>query len=260
MKDTIKLFSVITGIFRSIMTILFLLGVVFTVLVDVELLVAFLDLLGFAGVSKALVKPIVIVGLIILFIVNLIITKHVFKAANTGEYHLSNFVFGLLFLAMTAFIYITFRNATTNLIYIFFALNGLLVVNSLLGLIAKTRGSYKSLEDMPVDNKNFKKTNYIEFDSSDSLSNDLTNKDPNPIKKREENKVPNVKISNITANDRKTQDEDFKTNKAKESNIPKDTKIVFESRNKDSLNQSLGNKDCSTNYKDGNAQDKKQNN
>lgn len=223
MKDTIKFFSIITGIFRSIMTILFLLGVVFTALVDVNLLIAFLDLLGFTGISLALVKPIIILGFILLFIVNFVITRHIFKAANTGEYHLSNFVFALLFLSITIFFYVTFRNLTTNAIYVLFVLNGILVINSLLGLIARTKGIYAIDDNTIIENKTVNNKNYIEFDENPQIyKNNKVKVIPIPLsQKSEEESIKNKKS--------------ISEKQAKESNIPKDTKVVFESGNNNNI-------------------------
>ncbi|MDU3211993.1 hypothetical protein [Anaerococcus sp.] len=239
MKDTIKFFSIITGIFRSIMTILFLLGVVFTVLVDVNLLIAFLDLLGFTGISLALVKPIIILGFILLFIVNFVITRHIFKAANTGEYHLSNFVFALLFLSITIFFYVTFRNLTTNAIYVLFVLNGILVINSLLGLIARTKGIYAIDDNTIIENKTVNNKNYIEFDENPQIYKN--NKDQTEhIKRTTDNKNNKVKVIPIPLS-QKSEEESIKNKKsisekqAKESNIPKDTKVVFESGNNNNI-------------------------
>lgn len=171
MKDTVKFFSVVTGIFRSLVTILFLLGIGFTILVDSKLLMSFLDLLGFQGISENIVKPILILIFAVLFIINLIITRHIYKSGDYGEYHLSNFVFGLLFLALTAFIYITFKSLTTNLIFVFFVLNAILVLNSLLGLIAKARGLYPKEEI--IASQNTRANDYIEFDD-DNAENKIT--------------------------------------------------------------------------------------
>ena len=211
MKDTIKFFSVITGIFRSIMTILFLFGIVFTALLDIDLLVAFLDLLGFTGISLALVKPLIMIGFAILFIVNFIITKHIFKPGEYGQYHLSNFVFGLIFLVITGFIYIGFRNLTTNFIYVFFVLNGILVVNSLLGLIAKSRGLYSS-KARSKRNQDLRGKNYIEFEPTANEFKDET--------------IEEDIVANKVIDDHK---EDKYT--PKETNIPKDEKMIFESGN-----------------------------
>lgn len=237
MKDTIKLFSTISGIFRSIVTILLLLGIVFTVLVDVNLLVEFLNLLGFQGLSEAIVKPIIIVALSLLFIVNFIITRNIFIAGKTGKYHASNFVFGLLFLAITVLIYISLRNLATNLIYVFFALNGLIVINSILGMIAKAHGKYETsvisnTNKQSANSKAVKKKDYIEFED---MNEDDQIKD-------------NVFIVNRTVEDDGTlentsrQEEGDSTDNVSETpsqkkeELKEDEKKVFESSAKNSEN------------------------
>lgn len=116
MKDLIKLLSTITGIFRSVVTIIFLLGIAFTVLVDVNLLIASIDIAGFSQVSKGLVKPILIGVFAISFIINTIITRNIFSAGTTGRYHMSNLCFGLIFIIIDAFIYVILRQIKTPLI------------------------------------------------------------------------------------------------------------------------------------------------
>lgn len=213
MKDTVKFFSVVTGIFRSLVTILFLLGIGFTVLVDSSLLISFLDLLGFDGVSTSFVKPILILLFALLFIVNFIITRNIYKAGNTGDYHLSNFVFGLLFLALTTFFYITFRNLTTNLIFVIFALNAILVLNSLLGLIARARGLYSN---KAVVSENLEKpSNYIEFVDDDDVEKKSI-KDTNKI--------------NVTTDKKERSEEKYKPKERERKVIEKDQKLVFESK------------------------------
>lgn len=209
MKSTIKFFSVITGIYRSIMTILFLFGIVFTALVDIDLLMAFLDLLGFTDISIALVKPLIMIAFAILFIVNVIITKHIFNPGEYGQYHLSNFVFGLIFLVINAFFYAGFRNLTTDVIYALFILNGILIINSLLGLIAKSRGLYSS-RARSKRNQEDKAKEYIEFEQI-----------PNEV--NEETKEENIVVNKVIDQEK----EDKKS--PKETNIPKDKKMVFES-------------------------------
>lgn len=213
MKNTIKFFSVITGIFRSIMTILFLFTIVFVALLDTDLLLAFLDLLGFTGVSSALVKPLIMIGFAILFIVNFIITKHIFNPGEHGQYHLSNFVFALIFLVITGLFYISFfRSLTTNFIYVLFALNGILLINSLLGLIAKSRGLYSS-KARSKRNQEAKRKEYIEFEQRPNEFNDQS-------KEGKEKPVVVNKVTNENKEDSKTP---------KETNIPKEKKLVFES-------------------------------
>lgn len=212
MKDTVKFFSVVTGIFRSLVTILFLLSIGFTVLVDSSLLISFLDLLGFDGVSTSFVKPILILLFALLFIVNFIITRNIYKAGNTGDYHLSNFVFGLLFLALTTFFYITFRNLTTNLIFVIFALNTILVLNSLLGLIARARGLYSNKAEASENLE--KSSNYIEFVDDDVEKKSI--KDTNKI--------------NVTTDKKEKLEEKDKPKERERKVIEKDQKLVFESK------------------------------
>ena len=234
MKDTIKLFSTISGIFRSVVTILLLLGIVFTVLVDVNLLVEFINLLGFDGLSEAIVKPIIIVALSLLFIVNFIITRNIFNAGKTGKYHASNFVFGLLFLAITVLIYISLRNLTTNLIYVFFALNGLIVINSILGMIAKAHGKYETsvisnTDNQSVNNKAVKKKDYIEFEdiNEDNQIEDnvfIINKTI-----EDDSSKNSSKIENEDSTDKLTE-----TPEQNKEELWKDEKKVFESSAKNS--------------------------
>lgn len=237
MKDTIKLFSTISGIFRSVVTILLLLGIVFTVLVDVNLLVEFINLLGFDGLSEAIVKPIIIVALALLFIVNFIITRNIFNAGKTGKYHASNFVFGLLFLAITVLIYISLRNLTTNLIYVFFALNGLIVINSILGMIAKAHGKYETevltnANKQNANDKAIKKKDYIEFED---INEDDQIKDNvfiiNKTIEEEEPLEDTGKKEKVNSTEKISE-----TSDEKKEELRKDEKKVFESSSKNSEN------------------------
>lgn len=256
MKDTVKLFSIITGIYRSLVTILFLLGIGFTILVDTSLLISFLDLLGFQGISASIVKPIFILIFALLFIVNFIITRHIYKAGDTGEYHLSNFVFGLLFLALTIFFYITFRNLTTNLIFVLFGLNGLLVLSSLLGLVTKARGLYPIYETKASETK--RTNDFIEFDdvgveketntnNTIGVNNVVENtaesgvvkeKDDKPLKKAQINEETKAIDQNEVAKEAK---------KAERKVVEKDQKIVFESNNVATNKKEVANPKAATN-------------
>ncbi|WP_262122980.1 hypothetical protein [Anaerococcus sp. Marseille-Q5996] len=260
MRDTVKFFSVITGFFRSLVTIMFLLGIAFTVLVDTNLLMSFLDLLGFQEIAAGIVKPVFIIIFALLFVVNFIITRHIYKAGITGDYHLSNFVFGLLFLAITGFVFVTFRSFTTNLIFVFFALNGLLVLNSMLGLIAKARGQYPASEAMTANIEN--PNDFIEFEDSDNNEqileskaigiNDVVentgeikvikdNKDKQkivdrPAEDKKESQSEDVKKTIDNSKEKKQEKEIAKADKKTERKvIEKDSKVVFESK-KSSVN------------------------
>lgn len=181
MKDFIKFFSIITGLFRSVISILLLLSIGFVIFVDNNLFLATFDLLGINNISAVALKPIALGILIISFVINTVITRSIFKAGENGKSHLANVFFGLLFLAIDAFLYLYFRE---KLLYILLGFNGLLVLNSLIGLIAKFKGVYNT--NIPE-----KKTEYIEVKTE---TND-SDKNNNPIKLDfKDNKDEDVKI------------------------------------------------------------------
>lgn len=168
MKDFIKFFSIITGLFRSIISIILLFAIGFVIFVDNHLFLATIDLLGINNISSAIIKPLALCILILVFVINTGIARSIFKAGENGKGHLANVFFGLIFLACDAFLYLCLRD---NLLYILIGFNGLIVLNSLIGLIAKIRGTYNT--QVPE-----KKTEYIEVKTG---SNDTNSKD-NPIK------------------------------------------------------------------------------
>lgn len=198
MKKLIKFISTITGLFRSLVTILFLLAIAFTILVDIDLLYASFDIIGFNFIPKTLIKASLIMVFAIFFILNIIITRHIFKAADTGKYHLSNLLFALIFLALDGFIYISLRNEQKYFIYVFFALNGLIVINSIFGLIAKARGLYVYDENIEITDENLgenkKENDYIEFEKNLDLD------------EAEANEEEKVKIYTKDENDEKNSD------------------------------------------------------
>lgn len=161
MKDFIKFFSIITGLFRSIISILALFAIGFVIFVDNHLFLATVDLLGINNISSAIIKPLALGVLILAFVINTAITRSIFKAGENGKGHLANVFFGLIFLACDAFLFLYLRE---KLLYILIGFNGLLVINSLFGLIAKFRGSYNT--EIPE-----KKTEYIEVKTGPSDSN-----------------------------------------------------------------------------------------
>ena len=181
MKDFIKFFSIITGLFRSVISILLLLSIGFVIFVDNNLFLATFDLLGINNISAVALKPIALGILIVAFVINTVITRSIFKAGENGKSHLANVFFGLLFLATDSFLYLYFRE---KLLYILIGFNGLLVLNSLIGLIAKFKGVYNT--NIPE-----KKTEYIEVKTE---TND-SDKNNNPIKLDfKDNKDEDVKI------------------------------------------------------------------
>ena len=181
MKDFIKFFSIITGLFRSIISILALFAIGFVIFVDNHLFLATVDLLGINNISSAIIKPLALGVLILAFVINTAITRSIFKAGENGRGHLANVFFGLIFLACDAFLFLYLRE---KLLYILIGFNGLLVVNSLFGLIAKFRGSYNT--EIPE-----KKTEYIEVKTGPSDSN--SKEDPIKLDFKEDDNVNIIK-------------------------------------------------------------------
>ena len=185
MKDFIKFFSIITGLFRSIISILLLFAIGFVIFVDNHLFLATIDLLGINNISSAIIKPLALGVFILAFVINTAIARSIFKAGENGKGHLANVFFGLIFLACDAFLYLYLRD---KLLYILIGFNGLLVLNSLIGLIAKVRGTYNT--EIPE-----KKTEYIEVKTG---SNDPNSKeDPIKLDFNEDEKVNIIKKDQI---------------------------------------------------------------
>lgn len=203
MKKLIKFISTITGLFRSVVTILFLLAIAFTILVDINLLNASFDIIGFNFIPKTLIKATLIMIFAIFFILNIIITRHIFRAADAGKYHLSNLLFALIFLALDGFVYISLRNEQKFFVYVFFALNGLIVINSIFGLMAKARGLYVDDENIEITDENLgenkKENDYIEFEKNIDLDEAETNEEEKvKIYTKDENEEKNSDIETNT--------------------------------------------------------------
>lgn len=234
MKDFIKFFSIITGLFRSIFSILLLFAIGFVVFVDNHLLLATIDLLGINNISGAIIKPLSLGVLILAFVLNTVITRSIFKAGENGKGHMANVFFGLIFLACDAFLYLYLRD---KLLYILIGFNGLLLLNSLIGLIAKVRGIYNT--EVPE-----KKTEYIEVKTGSSD----TNPNENPIKLdfKEDDEV------NIIKKDQ--TDIDGKTVSKTSQLIKEDTDLgtvdeTYESENKESSDKEDSNEDTNEDLK-----------
>ena len=262
MKNLIKFISTITGLFRSVVTILFLLAIAFTILVDINLLYASFDIIGINFIPKTLIKASLIMVFAIFFILNIIITRHIFKAADTGKYHLSNLLFALIFLALDGFVYISLRNEQKFFVYIFFALNGLIVINSIFGLIAKARGLYLDYENIEISDEslgeNKKENDYIEFEKNLDLDEAEANKN------EEEEKV---KIYTKDENDEKNSDLETKTDdqvfvdsakliKDSDTHEEIDDKLVYQSNPNEIDNGNLDDVDVSNTGKKDDAEKK----
>lgn len=243
MKNLIKFISTITGLFRSVVTILFLLAIAFTILVDINLLYASFDIIGFNFIPKTLIKATLIMIFAIFFILNVIITRHVFRAADNGKYHLSNLLFALIFLALDGFVYISLRNEQKFFVYIFFALNGLIVINSIFGLIAKARGLYLDYENIEISDEslgeNKKENDYIEFEKNIDLDEAEANEEEEKVKIY----TKDDDEENISDSETKTGDQVF-VDSAKlieDSNTHEeiDDKLVYQSNPNEINNENL---------------------
>ncbi|EGC82040.1 CvpA family protein [Anaerococcus prevotii] len=139
MKKTTRFLTIIGGLFRSVVTILFLFAGIFAAFVDKSLLKGFLDLLGFSNISLGFVKPIAIVILVIGFLINFRVARNIFYAGKTGEKNLSNIFFSVLFIVIDLLVLLFIRE---KLVYIPIAINILVILASILGLAAKSKGLY----------------------------------------------------------------------------------------------------------------------
>ena len=139
MKKTTRFLTIIGGLFRSVVTILFLFAGIFAAFVDKSLLAGFLDLLGFSNISLGFVKPIAIVFLVIGFLINFRVARNIFYAGKTGEKNLSNIFFSVLFIVIDLLVLLFIRE---KLVYIPIAINVLVIFASILGLAAKSKGLY----------------------------------------------------------------------------------------------------------------------
>lgn len=186
MKDFVKFFSVITGLFRSVISIVLLFALGFVVFVDTRLLYAFFDIIGINSINIGIIKPVSLVLIGFAFIINTIVSRNIFRAGDDGKSHPVNIFFALVFLAIDLLLLVSFRE---KLIFILIGLNGLLLLNSFIGLAAKLKGLYK---DHPT-----KKTEYIEVGSLDKENKDLAKdksikigfKDDKSLIKKDESKL-----------------------------------------------------------------------
>lgn len=139
MKKTTRFLTIIGGLFRSVITILFLFASIFAGFVDKNLLAGFLDIVGFSKISLGFVKPLAIIVLIIGFFINLKVSRNIFLAGKTGEKSLANIFFAVLFIAIDLLVYLVVRE---KLIYILIFMNILVILSSILALIGKSKGLY----------------------------------------------------------------------------------------------------------------------
>lgn len=186
MKKTTRFLTIIGGLFRSVVTILFLFAGIFAAFVDKSLLKGFLDLLGFSNISLGFVKPIAIVFLVIGFLINFRVARNIFYAGKTGEKNLSNIFFSVLFIVIDLLVLLFIRE---KLVYVPIAINILVIFASILGLAAKSKGLYgqtfkekgpKKRRGKARRKENLKKTNIEEdknIDQSETENEKMIDED-----------------------------------------------------------------------------------
>lgn len=215
MKDLIKFFSIITGLFRSIISILLFFAIGFIVFVDNNLYLAAFDLIGITNIARSILKPLSLILVLIAFIINTIVARNIFKAGENGKSHPSNIFFALIFLAIDGFLLMSFRE---KLLLILIGLNGLLLLNSLIGLIGKVRGIYQ------VEGSKQTKTEYIEINqkNTDNSENLLKSDDVKLLKSEEVKLDGETKIKTSQLIDKNTDGESEDSEKKDESKVKLD--------------------------------------
>lgn len=232
MKLISRFLNTIAGIFRIFVTLASLWGIVFTFFVDRNLLTAFYDLLGFDSISPEIIKIITAIIFVFAFFINLIVTRHIFKANKTGHYHMSNMCFGFIFLLIDLGIY--FFTREENLFYLFI-FSGILILGSLFGLAAKARGLYPSQDssdkeeifkdnttDVEVENKEEEK-DIVKTGDEDSSIDDSEEQ----VTEKKEDTADLTPIE-VKEDIEDTKEEDIKNEKveiAKETSKPNDEEV-----------------------------------
>lgn len=146
MKSISKFFNTIAGIFRILVTMAFLWGLVFTLFVDRNLLTSFYDLFGFDAIAPEIIKMITALIFAFAFFINQLVARRIFKSNKTGQYHMFNMIFGFIFLLLDIGIYFFTRDSL--MLYIF-AFSLILILGSMFGLGAKAKGLYPVVEINP---------------------------------------------------------------------------------------------------------------
>lgn len=145
MKFISKLFNSLAVIFRILVTMTLFWGVIFTIFVNRNLLASFYDILGFDAIAPEIIKLITAIIIAFMFFINLLLTKRIFKANKTGQHHMSNLFFGIIFLLIDMSVYFFTREKN---LYYFFAFSAFLILGSMFGLFAKAKGLYPKEEDL----------------------------------------------------------------------------------------------------------------
>lgn len=149
MKTLTKFLSKTAGLFRSIITILFLLATIFTGFADKKSLASLLDIVNFNNIPLNFIKPFAIFALLLIFIFNFIVTRNIFRQAKTGEKAIVNLFFGLLFIAIDIFIYVFLLRE--SLVFLLMLLNALVVISAIFTIIGRSKGVFEDYSESPKE-------------------------------------------------------------------------------------------------------------
>ncbi len=206
MKKTTRFLTTISGIFRSIITILFAFAAIFAGFVDKKLLASFLDIIGLSGISLAFAKPFALIVLISLFLLNLQITRNIFNSGKFGVKIISNIFFATLFVIIDLLILFFVRE---RLILIPLVLNVLIILSQIMAMATKGKGYYN------IQGQSKKPTKIRKKDKGVIKEKDLEEISNQDIEK--ENTGPNNKVYSLDFASKK-EDEARKEDQIEETN------------------------------------------
>lgn len=206
MKKTTRFLTTISGIFRSIITILFAFAAIFAGFVDKKLLASFLDIIGLSGISLGFAKPFALIVLISLFLLNLQITRNIFNSGKFGVKIISNIFFATLFVVIDLLILFFVRE---RLILIPLVLNVLIILSQIMAMATKGKGYYN------IQGQSEKPTKIRKKDKGVIKEKDLEEISNQDIKKENteaNNKVYSLDFASKNENEAKNEDQIEETN------------------------------------------------
>lgn len=218
MKKTTIFLTTISGIFRSIITILFAFAAIFAGFVDKKLLASFLDIIGLSNISLGFAKPFALIVLISLFLLNLQITRNIFNSGKFGVKIISNIFFASLFVVIDLLILFFVRE---RLILIPLFLNVLIILSQIMAMATKGKGYYNIQGQSKNPTKIIKNKGVIKEKDLEEISNQ-------DIKK--ENALANNKVYSL----------DFaskKEDKARKEDQKEETNAIDPEENKENLEE-----------------------
>ncbi|WP_306484169.1 hypothetical protein [Anaerococcus sp.] len=206
MKKTTRFLTSISGIFRSIITILFAFAAIFAGFVDKKLLASFLDIIGLSSISLGFAKPFALLVLISLFLLNLQITRNIFNSGKFGVKIISNIFFATLFVIIDLLILFFVRE---RLILIPLILNVFIILSQIMAMATKGKGYYNIKESKkPTKLKKNDKGVIKERDIEEISNQDIKKKNS-----RANNKIYSLDFAS------KKEDEAIKEDQIEEINV-----------------------------------------